>query len=615
MNTAEKGYAGFATVTREQWKARAVEDLKGADFDRKLVWKTDDGFSVQPFYTSEDLAEKTTPTVIAPSLCGNRRQWINYTQVSVHDLAAANRQAVEMLSFGATGILFQVPDPEAVDFATLLQGLDPTELQLSFLTRQPSTALVQRYFAFLAQQGISLGSIQGFYSAEVLEEWITRGEAPDFTSLAAVIRAAGDAPGFKALVVQSHAFVNAGASTTQELALTLNKLTDYFDQLTEEGLSASQLSENLWLHLAIGGDYFFELAKLRAVRRLLANVLEAYGVTVPVPILSSNSVWSKSFYDPNVNLLRNTTEAMSAVLGGCDALLSYPHDNSYAQPTTFSRRIALNISNLLKEESYFDKVVDPACGSYFLEALTATLAEKALDLFKQIEAEGGFSGAFRKGIIQQWIGDLRQKKEKEIASRKRVYVGTNKYPNPQEKTTAPERQPSLETTTPLLVPQRATQLFEPLRSRTIQQYELTGYRPKVYLACFGNLALRKARAGFASEFFGTAGFEVQEEAVFEELQRGVQESAGSEADVVVLCASDADYETTAMAFAEQFKQQNTEKLLVLAGYPEALVEGLQKAGVDAFVHLKSNAVDLLTAIQEKLFAALPERQTALEPVH
>lgn len=603
MDTREKLFSDFAPVTAEQWKAKAIEDLKGADFDKKLVWKTDDGFPVQPFYTGEDLERNETLKSQYQFFARSQRQWVQYAEIPVADTAAANSLAADMVQAGATGLLFNMADPEVADFDVLLDGIDPGKLHISFSTPRPSVALVKDYFRFLAQSGVRPDAIRGFYSADVLESWITTGAEPDFDTLAAILQETLTAPGFKTLVVQSHAFVNAGASTTQELAFTLNKLTDYFEQLSKRGIAEETLAANLVLHTATGGDYFFEIGKLRALRILLDSVLELYGCFgTQVPFVASGSLWSKSFYDPNVNMLRNTTEAMSAVLGGCDALLVQPHDFSYAQPTKFSRRIALNVSNLLKEEAYLDKVADPAAGSYYLESLTGTLSGQALALFQEIEGLGGFIWAFRGGAIQGKIRAVRSKKEGEIASRRRVYVGTNKYPNGQEKTVLAEagakeaRHGDLH----LLVPQRATRCFEELRSRTLNHFNATGFMPRVYLACFGNLAMRKARATFASEFFGTAGFEIMGEYFFTEVQRAAEESARSNASIVVICSSDADYETSALAFAEAFRALAKDKTLVLAGYPESIVEQLKAAGVDAFIHIKSNAIDVLTDFQNKL---------------
>jgi methylmalonyl-CoA mutase len=263
----------------------------------------------------------------------------------------------------------------------------------------------------------------------------------------------------------------------------------------------------------------------------------------------------------------------------------------------------MNISNLLREEAYLDKVADPAAGCYYIESLTANLVHQSLSLFKEVEGLGGFMEAFRLGNIQQKVVQAREKKEREIALRKRVYVGTNKYPNPHEKAVLPvvATQPEEKQEFPLLVPQRATQKFDELRSRTLVHQQKTGYVPQVYLATFGNLTMRKARASFAAEFFSVAGFEVMGEFYYgDPLETGIK-AAVSEADIVVICSSDADYETGALSFVQAFRAVTTDKQLVLAGYPEALLQPLKEAGVDAFIHIKCNAIEVLTHFQNKLF--------------
>lgn len=602
-------FSDFAPVTREQWKAKALEDLKGADFDKKLVWKTDDGFSVYPFYTREDIDTLDGLQAQDRLFARPHREWVSYATVTVTNPMTANKHARHLVKCGATGILFTFPDPGEPDFPVLLKGLDPVVLPIAFATEQPSVALLSDYFTYLYEQNIKAERVRGFYASDVLERWVTTGEEPDMETVANLLRLSAAAPGFKSLVVQSHAFVNAGAGTAQELAFTLNKITDYLDKLTEGGVDREVVTGNLMLHLAVGSDYFVEIAKLRAVRLLLKGILDLYATEAEaVPVLASNALWSKSFYDPYVNLLRNTTEAMSAVLGGCDALLVQPHDSSFAEPSPFSQRIALNVSNLLKEEAYFDKVVDPAAGCYYIESLTAQLADTALALFKEVEAGGGFMEAFREGAVQEKIRVVREKKEAEIASRKRVYVGTNKYPNGQEKMVLPSAALPQERSgdVPLLLPQRATRLFEELRSRTLVHAQATGFTPRVYLAAFGNLAMRKARATFASEFFGTAGFAVLGEFYDADPVKGAENAAASEADIVVICSSDADYETGAAAFAQAFRAKAKDRLLVLAGYPEALVPALKDAGVDSFIHVKTNAIEVLTQFQNKLFTVVAE---------
>lgn len=604
MNTTEKLFSEFAPVSREQWKTKAIEDLKGADFDKRLVWKTDEGFPIQPFYTEEDLQANPLLRNQYKLFSAPKRQWTNYVEIDATNAAEANARALEMKNFGANGFLFQLKEGTQPKFPVLLKGLQPETDEIAFKTPHPDPSLVSSYFDYLKEKQIKLANIKGFYSADVLETWITTGTAPDFKALAEVLKSTAIAPNFKGLAIKSHAFLNAGSNATQELAFLLSKLTDYIDKLGESGLRTSEIIAELMLHTAIGGDYFTEAAKLRALRILLGSVLKLYdGDASAVRILSSNATWSKSAFDPNVNMLRNTTEAMSALIGGCDALLIYPHDSSFKEVTPFSQRIALNIANILKEESYFDKVADPAAGSYYLENLTQLLAQRALELFKEVEEKGGFVKTFESNIIQEKIKAVRDKKSSEIATRKRVYVGTNKYPNLQEKTPvkvgngkAASKEYSL------LAPQRATEIFEKLRNRTLLHAEKTGFTPSVYLATFGNLAMRKARAGFSSEFFGTAGFEILGEFFHDDAVKAAEESAGSKADIVVICSSDPDYEAQGAAFAEKFRSIAKDKILVLAGYPEALVESLKKAGVDEFIHIKSNAVEVLSNMQERLLS-------------
>lgn len=598
MNSTEKLFTDFPGLTQKQWKEKAVEDLKGADYEKKLVWKTDDGFSVQPFYTIEDTEDKFLKNQYKFFTAESGRTWINYTEIKVEDIQQANKLALELQNFGAEGFLFKLESNDIPDFNTLLNGIDICKYAISFSIHKPSVAFLSKYLAYLIEKNIKATNVKGFLEADILENFVLRGCKIDVTELAEIIHLTKNYPGFQSLTIRSHAFVNAGSNTTQELAFTLNKLVDYIDLLSEAGLTPTEVINKVQFHMAISGDYFFEIAKLRAMRILLNGLMKLYGCNISTKILSSNSVWSKSFYDPNVNMLRNTSEAMSAILGGCDALLTYPHDYSFQEPSSFSQRIALNVSNLLKSESYFDKVNDPSAGSYYLESLTKNIADAALNLFKETEKAGGFINAYKTGSITEKINKTRDLKEKEIASRKRVYVGVNKYPDLQEKTPLDSHVASAN----VLKPQRATRLFEELKSKTIVEAQKTGKTPSVYLACFGDLAMRKARATFASEFFGTAGFDIIEEAFFKTPQQAAELSAISSADIVVMCSSDSEYETEAAAFATKFKSLAKGKLLVLAGYPENIVNELMNSGVDGFIHVRSNAIDVLTAFQKMINA-------------
>ncbi|MCW3092601.1 MAG: methylmalonyl-CoA mutase, N-terminal domain/subunit [Ferruginibacter sp.] len=593
-------FSAFEPVSKKTWKETAIADLKGADFDRRLVWKTDEEIAVQPFYTAEDLQGLS----LFPNKACAKRKWTNYVEVEVGGDPAANQFILRMMEFGVTGILLNIPDPGNTDFDILLKDIHPAKIKIAFKLHKPSPELLQRYFSFVTAQGISLANIRGFVQSDVLEEWSVTGAEPGYKELAEQLKITAQAAHFRGLMLSSHAFVNAGSGIVQECAFILNKLADTIEMLEKEGLEREQIIPQIALHLAITGDYFFEMAKIRAIRPVLSAILERYNITVPyIPILSSNSAWSKSLYDPTVNMLRNTTEAMSAILGGCDAILINPHDSTYKNPDEFSHRIALNISNLLKEESYFDKVSDPTAGAYYIETITSGLAEKILGLYKEMEASGGYIESFKKGLIQQKISASKQKKEAEIATRKKVYVGMNKYVNAQEKISLKEASaaPAADPGFPLLHSQRATKNFEWLRQRTQQYFEQMGKIPKVYLACFGNQATRNARAAFSAEFFGTAAFEIIGQFFFEEAEKGAEESAKSDADIVVICSSDAEYETGGKIFAETFKQLNKDKKLILAGYPADIIESLKQAGVDDCIHQKTNVVEFITALQNELF--------------
>ncbi len=589
----------FSKVGSKDWKTKAIEDLKGEDFAKKLVWKTYEGFDVMPFYTREDinpLAENHTKAFSDKT----ENSWINYQEIDEHEESEANRKAIHALAFDCHGLIFNLEG--SVDFSILLKGINPAQTHISFKTHQP-LKVIQRYFEYLQKHQIPLGDIAGFCDYDILGAWMTSDSSLEMNDLVEIIQLTREAPGFYGLNIHSGDFVNSGASFTQELAFTLCKLVDYVDLLTEAGLSKSEVIENIFLDISLTGDFFFEVAKLRALRVLLKGILSAYGLSsIEIPILGSNSIWSKSRYDYHVNMLRNTTEAMSAIIGGCDALLVQPHDKSYEKPSSFSHRIAVNISNLLKEESYFDKVVDPVAGSYYVEHLTKELSEKAHQLFESTEAEGGLIKLFKAGKIQEQIGVTRALKEKDLSTRKLVFVGTNKYPNIGEQMEVELKDKVVQSADgrELLAPQRATRLFDLLKNSTQQLKHKLGRLPKVYLSTFGNLSMRKARAGFAAEFFGVAGFEILGEFYQESIDSRLNACVTSEADIIVLCSSDQEYGVEGIELLRKLKEVNTDKYLVVAGYPKDQIDQLSEAGADEFIHVKSNAISIIRGIQERL---------------
>ncbi|MEQ8339377.1 MAG: methylmalonyl-CoA mutase family protein [Cyclobacteriaceae bacterium] len=419
MNDTSNIFSGFKPLAKAEWRSNVLADLKSGDFDEQLVWNTYEDFSVQPYYAREDL--KSPSLVDAP----RDRTWISYQEIYVNDVVQANKEAHVALSLDVGGILFSVD--KQVHISQLLKGIDLEKVEVSFSGRE-AIQVTRDYFDYLSNQNISPDKISGYCDHDILSKWITSGSELIYKGLEDLVKLTSKAPGFSVIHIHSGDFVNAGSNFTQELAFTMNKMVEYIDQLTEAGLTVKEVVSNISLEMATTGDFFFEIAKFQAVKNLYQSILKAYGIEEEkIPVMASGSLWSKSRYEMHVNMIRNTSEAMSAILGGCDALLVKPHDRIGRQTTAFSERIAANISNLFREESYLDKIENPASGSYYLESLTGLLIHHALDLFKQTEKDGGLVAGITSGVIQKNINEVREKKVRDLLEERFIMIGTNKY--------------------------------------------------------------------------------------------------------------------------------------------------------------------------------------------
>ncbi len=427
----------FPPVPTEDWEAAVRADLKGADYEKKLIWKTPEGIAVRPYYRRGDLPQVSFRHCVA-------REW-------------------EM-----------------------------------------------------AEGPLPSGAVNGAAHHE------------------------------------------EGATAVQELAFTMAEASDR--------LAASQTVEGL--AFGIGSVYFVEIAKLRAARLLYARVAEAYGVRAETRIHAVTALSNKSIYDPWTNLLRSTTEALSAVLGGADSVR--------VQAAGYPARLARNVQLILKEEAHLGKVADPAGGSWFIENLTASLAAEAWKLFQQVEAMGGYAKA--RAFIDSSIAASRGAKEKEFASRRRVMVGVNHYPDLTEKRL--EQAGSLEGAL-----WRLARPIEKIRLRTERYARRTGRTPKVLLLKCGDLKMKMARAQFCLNFFGCGGFAIEE----------ADSLDGRQADLIVLCSSDPEYLDFARDVCGRAKAP-----VIVAGNPKDQIEALREAGVAGFVHIFSNLVETLEEWQKRL---------------
>lgn len=608
---AEKLFSDFEPISKDTWKEKVITDLKGADFDKKLVWKTENGMLIPPYFTAEDRLDKSNVLSdlkdILPSNVSEGLNWKSFQKVVGKDNTEVNANALYLLDRGVEGLVFDVDSIKDFDIEQAFKGISIEMICIGFENVKHPRTLIRDYVGYLHIHGVSLDKVTGYINFDPIHEYTTTGQLDEngVQRLSRLISYTAEMPNFKVMSIASDAFVNAGANHVQELAFSLNTLVEYIDQLSKFEIEPIEVLNNIVFQATVGGDYFHEIAKFRAFRLLVLEVAKLYDKDFSpenIVIIANSSLWSKSLYDPNVNMLRNTTEAMSAVLGGVDAINIQAHNAFYEKPTRQSQRVALNISHIMREEAYLGKVTDPSAGSYYIDTLTEKLLDAALMLFQTIESEDGFLTSFNNGGIQSQIQHTRDLKEKLIAQRRSVYVGTNKYPN-QDEMINPE---SVDMNhdhvaeVELLLPQRATLQFENLRLRTEKYVHDGGSRPKVFNALFGNLAMRKARSTFAMDFFGTAGF-VSNEQFFNSIEETIEGAISSDADIIVMCSSDLEYQEHVSAFAKAFKASPAKnKRLILAGYPGEHEKAYQEAGVDGFIHVKTNAIQTLKQFQADL---------------
>jgi methylmalonyl-CoA mutase len=454
----------FPPVPTEAWEAAIHVDLKGEDYNKKLVWNSDEGIVVRPYYRREDIKN--------------------------------------------------------------------LESQIGLI---PAT------FPFVRGRG-----------SQSWKQVVSQGEV------------AGDA-------IRVDAIHEQGGTIVQELGYGIALGVDSLVERSHAGSNVDDVANGIRFIFAIGSNYFFEIAKLRAARMLWAHAVSAFQPrdesSCLMKVHACTSLCNKSIYDPFTNVLRATTEAMAAVIGGCDSL--------EVRPFRFSDRLAMNIQRLVQEESHFDRVADPAGGSYYVEWLTGALAKQGWRLFQQVEAEGGYTKA--KGSIDSALAESRAARDKAVSSRRRTLVGVNNYPDPNETIDGPVE-----------VPQgiwRAASPFERLRLKTEMFTREHGKRPKVLLLERGDLMMRQARSQFSQNFFGCVGFEIEISHEYE----------CTDADLIVLCSSDPEYLALAQEVCPKVKQP-----VVVAGNPKAQLEQMKAVGVQGFIHIRADAIEVLTEWETRL---------------
>ncbi|QDO93585.1 hypothetical protein FNB79_06195 [Formosa sediminum] len=594
-------FSEFGPVTKEAWLEKVNIDLKGADFNKKLVWRHLTGIDIQPLYTPEDSIKFLKNTG------NNSKTLVNFRTVKGTNAIESNALALKAITEGINGLVFHIQDK--TDVSTLLQGIDLNDITVAFVFADNELEFVIDFFDYAEQHVSDCKQLKGYLDLGMISNYVTTGviDVTVFKTLAKILDLGSDFDNFKTVSISGTPFLDAGANQAQELAYTLNAIVYITEQLEDYGIIAETVFNALHIQLATGSEYFVEMAKFRALNSLVYSIANTYGVSEFNFLLTAKtSIWTKSVTDAHTNMLRATTEAMSAILGNVDGVLVDAFDKEFNTPSEFSNRISGNITTILKEESYFGKVANPVDGSYYVEDLTTQVATKALELFKAIEVNGGFFIAFEKGIIQAAIAEVRQEKIKLISQRRLLMVGVNKYPNLMEHLNAEVLFEGAEFNSKVLTPRRASLEIEALRKVSEDIAVKAGKRPIVELTSFGNLTMRKARASFAYDFIGVSGFEVWQEKSYDSVEQAAEASAKSDSNVVVICSSDPDYEQHALAFVTAFRAINKNKVLLLAGHPVSILENLMQAGLDDCIHIKSDIISTISGIQHKIQKQIKE---------
>ena len=615
-----KLFSEFAKNTMQEWIDIVTVDLKGADFNKKLVWRTNEGFNVQPMYRLENMQDLKNLDCLPgefPFVRGNKKD--NYDlyvrqDIVVEDLAEANKKALDVLNRGVDSLGFVLNGCQEftkADMEVLLKDICLECVEINFVAGCKKGSILDAFKAVVEERGIAPEKIQGGINVDPLTALTRKGKNccdKPFENVKVNLEKMAAYKNFKTIEVGGYVFNNSGSSIVQELGFSLAAGVEYLDKLTDAGMKIDEVAPKIRFHFATGSKYFMEIAKLRAARYLWAHIVKAYNPSCDckckMNIHSETSEWNKTVYDPNVNMLRTQTETMSAVLGGVDSFTVHPFDDTFeCHPSDVAERVARNQQLLLKEESHFAKIVDVAGGSYYIEELTQNIAEAAWKLFLETQEQGGYIEALKKGFVQAAVKATAQARDLAIAQRKENFVGVNQFPNFNEKIDRqlcacifePEDETAEGAEIETLKPYRGPAAFEAMRLKT-DAFSAKNGRPVVYMFPMGNLAMRKARAQFACNFFACAGFEVKDNNGFKTVDEGVQACLDNKAAIVVLCSSDDEY----AGFApEAFEKLKDKAIVVVAGNPESRPE-LEAKGLMNYIHVKNNVLEELKGYQVKL---------------
>lgn len=655
-------FEAFAPASDADWIAQIEDDLRGRDPESILVWDSIDGIEPRAYYRASDRADlphrRATPLAEAADAPANA--WRLRQDIAHPDLESAHRQVQDALEGGATdlGLVLRpsndepggVPVHDVDALAALLEEVPLSEIPIHLAGGLAAMPVWMMLHTLVRRHNRPAGSLSGSVDYDPIAALTHhRMGDPDraFALAAELARRAAATPHARLLTVDARPYHEAGASAVQELGAALGTLSELLVQLQAHDVPPADAAATLQWIVPVDTSYFIAIAKLRALRLLIPQVFAPFGVDLPptAPFIQAVTARrSETQTGVHVNMLRATTEAAAAVLGGCDVLTVRPFTAAQSPaPGDFAQRMARNTQLILREESHLDHVADPSAGSYYIETMTNQLAQAAWGVFQDIERRGGLLAALQAGWLQDAIAAVRTERLERVATRQDVLVGTNHYPNPDEAPSRPadtstDRAPrprsdvELPTRPAALVEAlpgafgngatlgdalaalrgdeaptldalpavRLSHAFEALRRRTADWAATHGGPPRVTLLPMGNPAVRSARATFARNVFGVAGFAIDEHLQFDTPAAAAQAVQDAEADIAVLCSADDAYPDLAPALAEALHATGSEALLVVVAAPDEPLDALTAAGVDGFIHAGAPLLETLNNYQQRL---------------
>lgn len=609
-------FAEFSPPSYEEWVEATIKSLKGRPLST-LTSQTVEGIEIRPFYSQADIANLTylsSQPGQPPYQRGTKRQaqpWFITQTLPYATPQQFNHALLDDLRRGQTAVYLN-PNITKMnhlpDLSTALAGIDFATAPIFIGGGQASLPLVPLLAEHLQQTGQPLTAVQGGLFHDPLAELARNGgtAADDLYEASAKLMGWGaeNVPTFTMLAVDTAVYHNGGANGVQELAFALATGVTHIRSLQKHGFDIGQIASQLRFIFAIGGDFFMEIAKLRAARLLWAQVIAAFGgdaTAQKMQIHGETGTTNKSRLDPHVNMLRTSAETFAASVGGADTITTTSFNQSFAtEPDEFAQRIARNQQIILQEEVSLSQLIDPVGGSYFVEWLTDQLAQKAWTLFQDIEQQGGMLAALKSGTAQKMVAETAVSRATALAKRKDVLVGVNRYANVGEQFSVNSEQSPVSSlqVTPIK-PIRLAEPFERLREWANDYAKGKGHPPHIFLANMGSLRQHKAHADFVRGFFEVGGFEMIDSQGFDSVEAAAKAVLDCGETAVVICSSDETYPDIVPPLVQKITLQQPEAVIMLAGYPKEH-QAYKTAGIDAFIHLGADCLALNRWLQEQI---------------